>query len=249
MKRTILLTALIVTAMSPAAFADLILFGPVVVGGAGFGNLPRALTIQSHGPSQNSESGCIAPTGSGGLVAGSGACAPGDGVFGGDEQNPIGFPKQSAPTLSSLGITNGNQVGILFDGVQPQNSNNNVVTINDLTLKLYSGSTLIFTASGTFSNLATNPGNGNTDYLFVLNSTEAAEFNAAVAGHFDDRIALDSTISFPRQSAGPDSYALVNATTLPGVSIQAVPEPAALLLIGSGLLALGFAGRKKLSRR
>jgi hypothetical protein len=247
MKRNILLAALIVTVMSPVAFADLILFGPVVVGGAGFGNLPRALTIQSHGPSQNSESGCIAPDGGGGLIAGSGACAPLDGVTGGDEQNPIGFPKQSAPTLSSLGITNANQIGILLDGVQPQNANNNVVTINDLTLKLYSGSTLVFTASGTFSNLATNPGNGKTDYLFLLNSTEAAEFNAAVAGHFEDRIALDSTISFPRQSAGPDSYALVNTTTLSGVSIEAVPEPAIAVMIGSGLLGLGLFGRKKLS--
>src|SRR5579864_2074475 len=134
---------------SSAAFADLILVGPEVIGGSGFGALPRALTIQSHGPSQNSESGCIAPDGSGGLIAGSGACAPSDGVVGGNEQNPIGFPKQAAPTLNSLGITNADQIGILFDGIQPQNSNNNVVTINDLTLKLYSGAKLVFTASGT----------------------------------------------------------------------------------------------------
>src|SRR4029077_20368749 len=161
-----------------------------------------------------SESGCIAPDGGGGLIAGSGACAPLDGDIGGDEAPPIGFPKQSAPTLSSLGITAGNQVAILFDGVQPQNSNNNVVTINDLTLKLYNGTTLVFTASGTFANLATNPGNGKTDYLFMLDSTEAAQFDAAMAGNTNDRIALDSTISFPRQSAGPDSYVLANASTL-----------------------------------
>jgi|SRR5579864_2481083 len=232
---------------SSAALADLILIGPEVIGGAGFGNLPRALTIQSHGPSQNSESGCIAPDGSGGLIAGGGACAPLDGDIGGDEQNPINFPKQAAPSLSSLGITNANQIGILFDAVQPQNANNNVVTINDLTLKLYSGTKLIFTASGSFSNLATNPGNGKTDYLFELNTSEAAAFNAAVAGHFADTIALDSTISFPRQSAGPDSYAIVNRNSLT-VTSQSVPEPAAALLIGSGLLGLGLCLRKKFSR-
>jgi hypothetical protein len=244
MKRVILLSAVALgTLTSRTALANLILVGPEVIGGSGFGALPRVLTIQSHGPSQNSESGCIAPDGSGGLIAGGGACAALDGVVGGNEQNPIGFPKQSAPSLSSLGITSGNQVGILFDGVQPQNANNNVVTINDLTLKLYSGVTLVFTASGTFSNLATNPGNGHTDYLFMLDNAEAAAFNAAVAGHFDDRITLDSTISFPRQSAGPDSYALVNATTL-----LAVPEPTAGVLIGSGLLALGMWRRKKLNR-
>jgi hypothetical protein len=222
--------------------------GPEVVGGAGFGALPRALTIQSHGPSQNSESGCIAPDGSGGLIAGSGACAPLDGTTGGDEAPPIGFPKQSAPTLSSLGITAGDQVAILFDGVQPQNSNNNVVTINDLTLKLYNGTTLVFTASGTFSNLATNPGNGKTDYLFMLDSAEAKQFDAAMAGNTNDRIALDSTISFPRQSAGPDSYILTNVNNIPGASIESIPEPLTAFLIGSGLVGLGLLRRKKSAR-
>src|SRR6266699_6365986 len=99
----------LVTASHPA-WASIILVGPAVVGGSGFGALPRALTIQSHGPSQNTESGCIAPNGSGGLLAGSAACAPSFVNFGGDEQNPIGFPKQSAPTLSSLGISNANQI-------------------------------------------------------------------------------------------------------------------------------------------
>jgi hypothetical protein len=249
MKGILSLTAIaVVTVTSPSARANLIFVGPEVVGGAGFGALPRALTIQSHGPSQNSESGCIAPDGGGGLIAGSGACAPLDGDIGGDEAPPIGFPKQSAPTLSSLGITAGDQVAVLFDGVQPQNSNNNVVTINDLTLKLYNGTTLVFTASGTFSNLATNPGNGKTDYLFMLDSTEAKQFDAAMAGNTNDRIALDSTISFPRQSAGPDSYVLTNINNIPGVSIESIPEPLTAFLIGSGLVALGLLRRKKPSR-
>ncbi len=221
-------------------YADLIFVGEVTLTGSGFGALPRALTIQSHGPGQNVESGCIAPNGSGGLIAGNGACAPLDGDLGGDEQNPIGFPKQSAPTLSSLGITNAHKIGILFDAVQPQNANNNVVTINDLTLKLYHGATLVLTASGTFPNLLTNPGNGKTDYLFMLNDAEAAEFNAAIGGDFEDRIALDSTISFDRQSAGPDSYAFVNTDTIPGFAGTAVPETTTTVLIGSGLLGFGL---------
>jgi hypothetical protein len=245
-KAFLLMTVAGVVASRPA-MADLILVGPEVVSGSGFGALPRALTIQSHGPNQNSESGCIAPDGGGGLIAGSGACAPLDGVTGGNEQNPIGFPKQAAPTLSALGITNANQIGILFDAVQPQNGNNSVVTINDLTLKLYNGTQLVSTASGTFSPLSTNPGNGQTDYLFTLNATEAATFNAAIAGNFGDRIALDSTISFPRQSAGPDSFALVNTTTLLQASAAAaiaIPEPTTILLIGSGLLGLELSLRK-----
>jgi len=36
---------------------------------------------------------------------------------------------------------------------------------------------LVFTVSGTFPNLLTNPGNGNTDYLFALDATQAALSN------------------------------------------------------------------------
>jgi hypothetical protein len=211
------------------AWADSItLAGTYVVTGNGFGSNPRALTIQSHGPSANTESGCIAP----GLTAGTSACAPGDGAVGGNETNPISYPKQAAPSLSSLGITSANHIGILFDAVQPQNSNNNMVAINDLTLKLYNGSSLIYQVSGKFSDLATNPGNSQSDYLFTLDPAAVAAFNAAFAGDLSDTIALDSTISFANQSGGPDSYSFVK---LSGDPLSDAPEPGSLFLLGTAL--------------
>ncbi|HET7085484.1 MAG TPA: hypothetical protein VFI23_11985 [Rhizomicrobium sp.] len=229
------------------ASANLIFAGQVVVGGSGFGNLPRALTIQSHGPGTNTESGCIAPGPVvGGCVAGS---------IGGDETSPIGFPKQSAPTLSSLGITSASQIGILFDAVQPQHANNATVTINDLTLKLYSGNMLLTTAVLVPDDLVlpTNPGNGNTDYLFILDTTQAALFDAMIAGAFTDILALDATLSFPNQSAGADSFALVGTNT-PVTHCTTnpcdIPEPASLGLVAMGLFALfGLFGLGKARRK
>jgi hypothetical protein len=144
--------------------------------------------------------------------------------------------------LNSLGITSGSQIGILFDGVQPQSGNNNVVDINDLTLKLYSGSTLLYQVSGTFSNLATNPGNGQSDYLFTLDPSAVNAFNAVLGGNTNDFIALDSSISFPNQSAGPDSFSFVNLNSSP----SPMPEPSSLLLLGTGVAGVAGILRRRM---
>jgi hypothetical protein len=47
----ITVAGLLVVASRPA-MAELILVGPEVLSGSGFGALPRALTIQSHGPNR-----------------------------------------------------------------------------------------------------------------------------------------------------------------------------------------------------
>lgn len=240
MKRFCLTLATLVgvtTLATLPAMADLVFAGQYVVGGSGFGALPRALTVQSHGPATNTESGCIAPGPGNSLISGSGACVTGS--TGGDEQPPISFPKQATPSLNDLGIQYAGALGILFDGVQPQSANNPTVTINDLTLKLYSGTTLLGTAVLTPEPLvlATNPGNGATDYLFRLNAAEAAAFDALIAGNYAAVFALDATISFPNQSAGPDSFAFVN-----------LPEPGSLGLVAACCLAGLMMRRRALKR-
>src|SRR6266568_3897556 len=107
------------------------------LGAQGFGNTFTVLTVQA---STSPESGCIGTTGSA-LTEGSGACGgektlngAGTLVIGGDEANPLGNPKQAAPSLSALGITSANQIGVIWNGGSPGDAN---VDITDVSVKLY----------------------------------------------------------------------------------------------------------------
>ena len=235
----------LVTLTPLPAMADLFFVGPTVVGG-GFGLLPRALTFDSHSSSLT-ESGCIAPDGSGGLASGSGACATGavssdggvDTATGGNESPPIGHPKNGVFTAAALGISGAGSLGIIYDAIQPSSGNNPSVTFDDLTLKLYAanfqpGDQPLITADLVPTPLteATSPGNGHTDFIFKLNDAEAALFNAVLASNAGAVFALDSTLTFPDVAGGSESFTLLN-----------LPEPGTL-----GLLAMSLLGFVMLRR-
>lgn len=218
------------------AHAGLILSGADVITGTGFGADPRILTIQATG-NASTESGCDAWSGTA-LVVGPTACTNAANV-GGDEPNPHGFPKDSTPTLASLDFNNASQIGIVFDATQPQN-NQGFLIMDSLILKFYSptGTLLLSEALDnpplTFNQ--TGPGNGQTDFLFVLDAAGIAQVNSAIycsgCDGGDDHISLESTMSAVH--GGPESFLAEGSVGVTTVT----PEPATLLLIGTGLIGL-----------
>ena len=58
----------------PEASASLIFDSSVLLSAQGFGNAPRALTIQATGQGGSTESGCVGVSGGGGIVVGAGGC-------------------------------------------------------------------------------------------------------------------------------------------------------------------------------
>ena len=85
MKKTLVI-ALGMGLVSSVAWADgIILSGTQTLMGNGFGNDPRALSIQAHGPKTLSEPGAGNAPGTSSIVEGSGGCGSGDalGLVGG----------------------------------------------------------------------------------------------------------------------------------------------------------------------
>jgi PEP-CTERM motif len=227
----------IAISFAPTALASIIYDQPLVINGAGFGNYPRLLTVQAHG-NASTESGCIGLDGTN-LVSGPSACS-GLGPLGGDEGQPLGFPKQSAPTLGSLGITSASDLFIIFDATEPAGD---AITVNQLVLKFYSSSGVLLQSqmlavAQTF--MTTTPGNGKTDYQFKLDPLGVANVNSTIfasPGFQNIRIALESRLTDVH--GGPESFLVLSAPQS-GVGVAAVPEPTSigLVTIGGALLAL-----------
>ncbi len=240
--RALIVTCAVLAAMSSGAQANLVLSGAtpatsfVDLGSQGFGNAPRLLTLQTNGI----ESGFMTPVD----------------ITNGDAIGNNGGKKASTPTLSTLQWNSGAAVGIGFNSDQ---SGGTGITMQDLVLTIYNGTTAVgsFSLAAslkplTFSStdLAMQQGNGNAVFDFKLDATEQAQFNAILAmpGSSGFFAGLGSTLGCTSpvspgclvSNDGPDSFV---GFVQPGV---VVPEPGTLLLAGTALLGVAAFARKKL---
>jgi hypothetical protein len=209
--------------------------------GTGLGSTTTLLTIQNNG----AESGCVGYGSVGGAVTTGAAFAGGYCTGSGDAKtgnSQTGIPLY---TLGSIGVTNTsqlNQIGLVFNGNQTNNSLN--MTINALGLGFFTPAGVsLFTANiaGPI-NLTVQQGTGNSGFLFVLDSNQQGQLANAItaAGVSTGSVQVGAQLGFERGGTdGPENlfFTSTNAAT--------VPEPSAVVLLGTILLGVGWGIRRR----
>ncbi len=228
------LGALIVIGISAgSARADGIVFVgpddcfPAGVGrGCGDARAPHVLSLQSNGQNPTST----------GAVARSTSSANSD-IRTGDWQR--GSNTQTV-SIMEIGLTQASQVRIFFDINEPNGQNRSSVTLQSLVLTAYNATgQAVFSASLVGSPLTLQErgnGQGHSDYAFGLDAAAAARLQAAIAANPNLRLGLSASIT--GVDGGPESFFI-------GTAPAAVPEPATMLLFGSGLAGAAASIRRR----
>jgi len=237
--------ALIVALAGSSARADLLIIpvGPQIVQPAGLGTVNTVLVLQTRG-SSTSGFGSVAYNPNSGSANRKGDVVSGNQIVGGANNQTY--------SITELGLVNGNLcINMNINEPNKGGSNNGPVgpiVLNTLVLTAYDQSgNSVFSAhladALTLREATTNGnGTGKSDFAFALNAEAAAALAAAIAANPGLRLGLSASVT--DASGGHESFFLCSGCN----PNQPVPEPATLLLLGTGLAGTMGAIRKRRKR-
>ena len=220
---------------SSAANASLVLLGAQDFQGTGLGTVNTILTIQS--PNNSTDE-----TGSVGRVAGN----PTDAITGNAK---TGASQTQTRSISTLGVTSASSLRVVFNALEPGNTDNSIL-LSNLVLSIFSSTGALLFNSGAFGPITflnTQTGAGNSGFVFSLAATQAEAAQAAAfgAGFGSNLIGLSATAN--NATGGFETFFVANGTPGGGGGPggNAIPEATTPGLVGLGLFGLIAARRRK----